>query len=56
MEFPTLISWCSPFLNQGLYDGIYNFYSDFNRTFYKKPCRPRSDAEEQSLTELIDEQ
>ena len=25
MEFPTLISWCSPFLNQGLYDGIYNF-------------------------------
>ena len=25
MEYPTLISWCSPFLNQGLYDGIYNF-------------------------------
>ena len=40
MEFLTLISWCSPFLNQGLYDGIYNFYSDFNRTFYKNRVDP----------------
>ena len=29
------------------------FYSDFNRTFYKKPWRPWLDAEEQSLNELI---
>ena len=28
-------------------------YSDFNRTFYKKPWRPWSDAEEQSLNELM---
>ena len=25
MEFPTLISWTSPFLNQGYYDGILCF-------------------------------
>ena len=25
MEFPTLISWTSPFLNQRLYGGIYIF-------------------------------
>ena len=32
MDFPTLISYTSPFLNQGLHGGIYIFYSDFNRT------------------------
>ena len=26
MEFPTLISWTSPFLNQGLYGGNYIFF------------------------------
>ena len=36
MEFPTFISWTSPFLNQGLYGGIHIFYSDFNRTFSLK--------------------
>ena len=25
MEFPTLISWTSPFMDQGLYGGIYIF-------------------------------
>ena len=46
-ELPTLISWTSPFLNQGLYGGTYIFYLVINRTFYKKPWRPWSDAEEQ---------
>ena len=36
MEFPSFISWTSPFLKQGLYGGIHIFYSDFNRTFLKK--------------------
>ena len=40
MDFPTLISYTSPFLNQGLHGGIYIFYLDFNRTFYKKAWRP----------------
>ena len=39
-EFPTLISWTSPFLNQGLYGGTYIFYLVINRTFYKKPWTP----------------
>ena len=44
MDFPTLISYTRLFLNQGLHGGIYIFYSDFNRTFYKKPRRPWSEA------------
>ena len=34
-------------MNQGLYGGTYIFYLVINRTFYKKPWRPWSDAEEQ---------
>ena len=36
MEFPTTINWTSPFQFKGLLGGIYHFYSNLNRTFYKQ--------------------
>ena len=35
MEFPILISWTSPFPFEGLFDGIFYFYFNFDRTFCK---------------------
>ena len=35
MEFPTLISWTSPFLNQGLYGGVYIFIQILIEPFIK---------------------
>ena len=40
MEFPTLISWCSPFLNQGLYDGIYDFIQILIEHFIRNRVDP----------------
>ena len=40
MEFPTLISWCSPFLNLGLYDGIYNFIQILIEHFIRNRVDP----------------
>ena len=36
MKFPTLISWTSPFPFYGLFGGIFHFYLNFNRTFFKQ--------------------
>ena len=35
MEFPTVINWSSPFLFQGMFGGIFHFYSNFKR----KSCK-----------------
>ena len=40
MEFPTLIGWCSPFLNQELYDGIYNFIQILIEHFIRNRVDP----------------
>ena len=52
MDFPSLISYTCPFFNQGLHDGIYIFYSDFNRTKRNHgdpDQRPRSVASDLGL-------
>ena len=36
MEFPTSINWASPFPFQGLFGGIFHFYSFFKRNFCKQ--------------------
>ena len=36
MEFPTVINWNSPFLFKGVLNGIFHFYSNFNRTSCKQ--------------------
>ena len=40
MEFPTLISWRSPFLIQGLYWGIYNFIQILIEHFIRNRVNP----------------
>ena len=35
MEFPILIDWSSLFPVLGVLGGIFYFYSNFNRTFWK---------------------
>ena len=36
MEFPTLINWTCLFQLYGLFDGIFHFYSNFNRKLCKQ--------------------
>ena len=40
MEFPNLISGCSPFLNQELYDGIYNLIQILIEHFIRNRVDP----------------
>ena len=39
MEFPTIINWNSPYLFKGMLGGIFHFYSNFNRKFYKQTVK-----------------
>ena len=36
MEFPISINWTSPFTFSWLLGGVFHFYSNFNKTFYKQ--------------------
>ena len=50
MDFPTLISYTSPFLNQGLHGGIYIFIQILIEHFKRDPDqRPRSVASDLGL-------
>ena len=54
MDFPTLISYTSPFLNQGLHGGIYIFFiqiliEHFIRNHRDPDQRPRSVASDLGL-------
>ena len=53
MDFPTLISYTSPFLNQGLHGGIYIFIQilieHFIRNHGDPDQRPRSVASDLGL-------
>ena len=40
MAFPIFINWTSPFLILGLMGGVFNVYSNSNRTFCKQTGDP----------------